>query len=98
MRGRAILADIEMMKKAIADSDAESKQKQSELSALVSEREKKCAELDEIKVGKGGGLDGRNRFWRSKRRWRRVRRRRRHCMPMRRRRRRRLRVLFLVGQ
>ena len=51
MRGRAILEDVETMKKAIADSNAESKQKQSELSELVSEREKKCAELDEIKVG-----------------------------------------------
>lgn len=56
------------MKKAIADSDAESKQKQSELSELVSEREKKCAELDEIKVGMDVGFDGRGRFWRSRRR------------------------------
>ncbi|KAK8793242.1 hypothetical protein WA588_006209 [Blastocystis sp. NMH] len=46
---RAILEDIEKMKKAIANSDAESKQKQSELSELVSEREKKCAELDAMK-------------------------------------------------
>lgn len=51
LRERAILEDIEKMKKTIADSDAESKQKQSELSDLVSEREKKCAELDAIKVG-----------------------------------------------
>lgn len=42
------------MKKAIADSDAESKQKQSELSEMVSEREKKCAELDAIKVRENG--------------------------------------------
>ena len=50
LRERAILEDIEKMKKAIADNDAESKQKQNELSDLVSEREKKCAELDAIKV------------------------------------------------
>lgn len=56
------------MKKAIADSDAESKQKQSELSELVSEREKKCAELDEIKVGTDVGFDGRSRFWKWRRR------------------------------
>lgn len=46
------------MKKAIADSDAESKQKQSELSELVSEREKKCAELDAMKVGENKLIDG----------------------------------------
>ena len=46
------------MKKAIADSDAESKQKQSELSELVSEREKKCAELDAMKVGENRLIDG----------------------------------------
>ena len=42
------------MKKAIAADDAESKQKQSELSDLVSEREKKCVELDAIKVVEDG--------------------------------------------
>ena len=46
------------MKKAIAESDAESKQKQSELSELVSEREKKCAELDAMKVGENRLIDG----------------------------------------
>lgn len=46
------------MKKVIADSDAESKKKQNELSDLVSEREKKCAELDAIKVRENGLVYG----------------------------------------
>ena len=58
LRERAILEDIEKMKKAIAESDAESKQKQSELLELVSEREKKCAELDAMKVGENRLIDG----------------------------------------